>query len=143
WLPGEADELPDGQRADRLAHAFLDAQARVADAAERRQLGAKAGNLVDVDRAAAQLARAAQRELELARDHARRQAVGRRLGELDRLIRVAHPQDRRDRSERLARDDVHLGPDVVEHAWLDHGPPAIAAREQPRTRGDGSLHTLG
>ena len=53
--PGQRVRLDVGEALHRLLHAFLVAQARILDAAERRQLEPVAGHFADVDRADMQL----------------------------------------------------------------------------------------
>ena len=92
--PGQRVELGVGHRADRLADALLDAEAAVSDPAERSELGAPARNLVYVHGSRPQLANAARDRAPVERTDRARQGVARGVGGRDRLVEVAHADDR-------------------------------------------------
>src|SRR5581483_11681703 len=92
--PGKRVELHVRHAADRLDDALLHAEARRLHAAERRQLRAVAGDLVDVDGPATELADAAGDRRQVVRDDARGEPVLGAVRDRERLVEVAHPQNR-------------------------------------------------
>src|SRR3546814_5216004 len=81
--------------------AFLVAEAGVLDPAEGRHLDAVARNLPDVDRPDAQLGHETGDMLEVVGADAGGQAVGRRVGDPDRVVDIREADHRRDGAESL------------------------------------------
>ena len=104
-----------GHRAHRLAHALLDAEAAVADPAERSELGTPARDLTDVHRSRSKLADAAGDRPPVEGAHAAGERIRGGVGRRDRLVEIGDADDRRHRAERLAGHELGLGRNVVEH----------------------------
>src|SRR5436190_16966110 len=108
--PGQRVGLQVGEALDRFLDAFLVAEARVLDAAERRQLEPVARHLAHVDSADVELGNEAGDVVEPVGAHRRRQAVGGAVRDPNRFVDIAEGHDRRDRAEGFLAQERHLGP---------------------------------
>src|SRR4051812_27431652 len=100
-VPGQRVGLDVGEALHRFLDAFLVAQPRVLDAAERRQLETVARHLADVDGADLELGDEPCDVVEPVGADRRRQAVCGAVGDPDRLVDVGEGHDRRHRAERF------------------------------------------
>ncbi len=125
--PRQRDELLVGHRPHRLEDSLLDAKTGFTDPAERRQLGPAAWDLVDVDRAAPQLPRAADGVREAVSHHPGAEPELGAVGDLEGRVEIGDADHRRDGAECLEADDVLIGTHVVEQRRRHEGARTGAA----------------
>src|SRR2546422_11428056 len=121
----DVDRLPLREDVQSRLPRLAVAVARVLRAA-KRQMHLGAGRpRVDVGDARLKVAHRAERLVDVAREDRRGKAVPDPVGDADRLVEVAHLDERRRRTEDLLLCDAHARVDVAE----DGGPVEEALRE--------------
>src|SRR3546814_12668352 len=116
----------------------------VLDPAEGRHLDAVARNLPDVDRPDAQLGHETGDMLEVVGADAGGQAVGRRVGDPDRVVDIREADHRRDGAESLLAHQLAIvGHAVDDGRWVESSEERRVGKERVRTcRSGGSpYHT--
>src|SRR4029450_11612972 len=128
--PGQRPGFHVGEALHRLQHAFLVAQARILDAAEGRHFDAIARYFPDIDRADLQLVDESGDVVQAIGADARRQPIGRAVGDLDRVIDVLDVDDRDGRAEGFLAHQLAGWIDMVDHRGRKQRAPAIIAVQQ-------------
>src|SRR5215211_9356861 len=124
--PGDQDRLRLAVLLDALG-AVAHADARLAHAAERKLLrGVVDDAVVDAGAAGLDARRQSLALVDVLGPDARVQPVARVVGELDRLLLVAHLHDRQRRAERFLDHDRHRVVDVGQDRRLEEVPPPLA-----------------
>src|SRR5450631_1340634 len=113
--PRQGIGLHIGEALHRFLHAFLVAQARILDAAERREFQAITGHLAHVDATDDEFADKARDPVQAIGADGGGQPVVGRVGDRNRVVDGLEANDRRNGTEGFVFYDRHVGRDVIEH----------------------------